>query len=176
MPFKLEELDFKEIVTNTLTSIRPKIESKKIHFDFTNIDGKLRLWGDKDKIIQVLTNIISNAVKFTLKQGKITVSVTDYGRTGRVAVTDTGKGIREEDIPKVFDRFSHLGSIDHHTEGTGLGMTICKSIIEKLNGEIWIESKLGYGTTVFFTLPTAERLSKIKNEKEKAAGHETQPK
>ncbi|HUU27990.1 MAG TPA: ATP-binding protein [archaeon] len=160
MSFKLEKLDFKELVADTLTSIRPKIESKKIHFDFTNIDGKCHLWGDRDKVIQVLTNIISNAVKFTLDEGRITVSLTGYGKMGKVAVEDTGKGIKREDIPKVFDRFSQLESIDNHSEGTGLGMTISKSVIERLGGEIWIESEFGRGTSVFFTLPQAARVYK----------------
>ena len=94
---------------------------------------------------------------------------------GKVAIRDTGRGICKEDIPKVFDRFSHLGSIDHHTEGTGLGMTICKSIIERLNGRIWIESELGVGTTVFFTLPTPIRPLEMTNEEKKAAEHEIRP-
>lgn len=165
MPFKPEELDFKELVAETLTSIRPKLESKKINFDFTNIDGKILLWGDRDKIIQVMTNIISNAVKFTLDEGEITVSLTDYGKMGKIAIQDTGKGIKKQDIPKVFDRFSQLESIDHHSEGSGLGMTISKSIVEKLGGEIWIESELGRGTIVFFTLPKANHVSPTKTEK-----------
>jgi len=172
MPFKPEKLDFKELVAETLTSIRPKLESKKINFDFTNIDGKIHLWGDRDKIIQVMTNIISNAVKFTLDEGEITVSLTDYGKMGKIAIQDTGKGIKKQDIPKVFDRFSQLESIDHHSEGTGLGMTISKSIIERLGGEIWIESELGRGTTVFFTVPKADHVSDTKTEK--AFGHGSQ--
>jgi len=165
MPFKLEKLDFKELVSDTLISIRPKLESKKIHFDFTNIDGNLNLWGDRDKIIQVLTNIISNAVKFSKDNGKITVSLTNYGKMGKIAIEDNGKGIKKEGIPIVFDRFSQLESIDHHSEGTGLGMTISKSIVEKLGGEIWLESELGRGTTVFFTLPKADRGADTKTEK-----------
>ncbi len=172
MPFKLEELDFKELVAETLTGIRPKLENKKINFDFTNIDGKIHLWGDRDKIIQVMTNIISNAVKFTLEEGKITVSLTDYGKMGKITIQDTGKGIKKQDVPKVFDRFSQLESIDHHSEGTGLGMTISKSIIERLGGEIWIESEFGRGTTVFFTVPKADHMSDTKTEK--ALRHESQ--
>ena len=84
---------------------------------------------------------------------------------GKIAVRDTGKGIKEEDIPKVFDRFSQLEHIDYHFEGTGLGMTISKSIIERLGGRIWIESEVGRGTTVFFTLPKAERHSRTKRER-----------
>jgi len=176
MPFKLEKLDFEELLNNTLSSIRPTVESKGIDLTYQDVEKNYYLWGDRDRIIQVLTNIISNAVKCTSEGGTITISLSGGDGMGKVAIADTGQGISKKDIPKVFDRFSHLGSIDHHTEGTGLGMTICKSIIEKLNGEIWIESKLGYGTTVFFTLPAADRSLDMKNEKEKAAGHGTQSK
>ena len=77
--------------------------------------------------------------------------------TAAIAIKDTGPGIEEEKIPKVFDRFSQLDDINHHSEGTGLGMAISKSIIERHGGTIWIESNLGKGTTVFFTVPVAEK-------------------
>ena len=175
MPFKLEKLNFEELLKDTLSGIRPTIESKGINLICENVGKDFRLWGDRDRIIQVLTNVISNAVKFTPEGGSITVSLSSGDGIGKVVITDTGQGISKEDIPKVFDRFSHLGSIDHHTEGTGLGMTICRSIIERLNGEIWIESQRGQGTTVFFTLPTADRSLNITKEEEKATEHGTRP-
>jgi len=175
MPFKLEKLNFEELINDTLSGIRPTIESKGINLICENVGKGFRLWGDRDRIIQVLTNVISNAVKFTPEGGSITVSLSSGDGIGKVVITDTGQGISKEDIPKVFDRFSHLGSIDHHTEGTGLGMTICRSIIERLNGEIWIESQRGQGTTVIFTLPTANRSLNITKEEEKATEHGTRP-
>ena len=175
MPFKLQELNFEKLLNDTLSSIRPTIESRGIGLICEDTQKDSRLWGDQDRIIQVLTNIISNALKFTPEGGKITVSFSSEDGMGKVAIRDTGRGISKEDIPKVFDRFSHLGSIDHHTEGTGLGMTICKSIIERLNGRIWIESELGVGTTVFFTLPTPSRPLEMANGEKKAAEHEIRP-
>ena len=173
MPFKLEKLNFEELLNDTLSGIRPTIEGKGINLICENVGKGFRLWGDRDRIIQVLTNVISNAVKFTPEGGSITVSLSSGDGIGKVVITDTGQGISKEDIHKVFDRFSHLGSIDHHAEGTGLGMTICKSIIERLNGEIWIESELGQGTKVFFTLPTADRSLNITKKAEKATEHGT---
>jgi signal transduction histidine kinase len=157
MRFKLDKLAFRALVSETLNGLRPTVESKQIEFTYIEEGPDILLWGDRDKIIQVMTNIISNAARFTPLGGRITVSLSRSGRMGRVAVSDNGKGIRQDDIPKVFDRFGQLESIDHHSEGTGLGMTISKSIIERLGGEIWIESELGKGTTVFFTLLTADR-------------------
>jgi signal transduction histidine kinase len=165
MLFKLEELNFQELLVETLSGIRPAIESKGIKFSQENVEKGLPLWGDRDKIIQVLTNVISNAIKFTPESGNISVSFTNQGKMVLITVRDTGKGIKKEDIPKVFDRFSQLESIDHHSSGTGLGMTISKSIIERLNGEIWIESEFGQGTAVFITLPRAERFSEMIIEK-----------
>ncbi|MBN1292729.1 MAG: HAMP domain-containing protein [Candidatus Latescibacteria bacterium] len=152
MPFNFEELNIKGLVAETLTGIRPKLENQSLKFEYDQIDENACLWGDRDKIIQVLTNITSNAIKFTPVGGRISVSLSHKNNMGVVAVEDTGKGIEKKDIPKVFDRFSQLESIDHHSEGTGLGMTISKSIIERMGGKIWIESERGKGTTVFFTL------------------------
>ena len=140
-----------------LAGIRPTIENKNITFEY--FETELSLWGDRDKVIQVLTNTISNAVKFTPEGGKITVDISLQPGQGKVSIRDTGKGIKKEDIPKVFDRFKQLENIDHHSTGTGLGMTISKSIIERLGGKIWIESEFGKGTTVNFTLPLAERMA-----------------
>ena len=69
-----------------------------------------------------------------------------------VSVRDRGKGIYEEDIPKVFDKFYQLENINATTEGSGLGMSIAKLLVERLGGRIWIESQIGEGTTVYFTL------------------------
>ena len=153
MPFNFTELNIRALVAETLTGIRPKLENQSLKFEYDQIDQNACLWGDRDKIIQVLTNITSNAIKFTPEGGRISVFLRQRNNMGIVAVEDTGKGIEKKDIPKVFDRFSQLESIDHHSEGTGLGMTISKSIIERMGGRIWIESERGKGTTVFFSLP-----------------------
>jgi len=168
MPFKLVELEFENIVAETLSGLRPTIDAKRIKFSSRVLDRGFRLWGDRDKVIQVLTNVISNAAKFTPELGSVAITLESNGRMGRISVRDTGKGIRKEDIPKVFERFSHLESIDYHTEGSGLGMTISKSILEKLNGEIWIESEVGVGTTVFITLPKADQRLDSKTKEEPA--------
>jgi len=163
MPFIIDDLHIKLLISETLSSIRPKLESKSLDFNYDQVENDIHLWGDRDKIIQVLTNITSNAIKFTPEGGSISISADDYNKKmGIIAIKDTGKGIKKEDIPKVFDRFSQLENIDHHSEGTGLGMTISKSIIEKLGGDIWLESEHGKGTTVFFTLPnTKQKITQV---------------
>lgn len=156
MTFNMEVLDFNTIVNDTLAGIKPNIDTKKIDFRYDRETNNRKIWADRDKIIQVLTNIVSNAVKFTPDRGIISVSLArENEKMLRVEVSDTGKGINTEDIPKVFDRFKQLECIDQHSSGTGLGMTISKSIIERLGGKIWIESEPDLGTSVFFTLQAA---------------------
>ncbi|MFC1544773.1 ATP-binding protein [Gemmatimonadota bacterium] len=157
MPFKLVEFDIADILAETISGVKPTIDAKKLIYSAESLPAGAKLWGDRDRVIQVLTNIISNAVKFTPKGGSIIASFQTREKMGIISITDTGKGIGHEDIPRVFERFSHLESIEHHSEGSGLGMTISKSIIEKLGGEIWIESELGRGTTVLFSLQRSGR-------------------
>ena len=170
MPFKLVELKFEDIVAETLSGLRPTIDAKGIKFSSLVLDRGFSLWGDRDKVIQVLTNVISNAVKFTPEGGSVSIVLESNGMKGKISVRDTGKGIRKEDILKVFERFSHLESIDHHSEGSGLGMTISKSIMEKLSGEMWIDSEVGVGTTVYITLPKADRTLEAKAQEDQQDG------
>jgi signal transduction histidine kinase len=113
--------------------------------------------GDQDRLVQVVTNILTNAIKFTPPSGSIHVSARrEAGPPPRVtvSVTDTGKGIPEEDLKIIFDKFQRSG--DHLTsavEGTGLGLAIAREIVEFHGGKIWAESSHGKGTTFSFTLP-----------------------
>ena len=157
MEFNIESLDINILIEEVLTVLHTIIETKtlNIHYRIQPEAGYLK--GDKDKIIQVLTNIMFNAIKYTPNGGSVTVTVTCCDDAGTVAIHDTGKGIKNEDIPKVFDKFRQLENIEHHADGTGLGMSIAKSIVERLGGSIWIESEPGNGTTVSFTLPISEK-------------------
>jgi len=112
---------------------------------------------DKDKIIQVLMNLINNALKFTEKGG-ITITTHRDGNVVMVSVRDTGLGIRPADIPKLFKRFEQLDTgTERKPGGTGLGLAISKEIIEMHGGKIWVESVFGEGTTFSFNLPIVER-------------------
>ncbi|KAF3888753.1 MULTISPECIES: response regulator [Nostocales] len=109
--------------------------------------------GDSDRLIQVMINLISNAVKFT-EQGHITCQANIHNGEMLLSVTDTGIGIATDDQPKVFERFKQVGNtLTDKPKGTGLGLPICKQIIEHHGGRIWVESEQGSGSTFFFTLP-----------------------
>jgi signal transduction histidine kinase len=109
--------------------------------------------GDADRLIQVVINLLSNAIKFT-DQGAITCRARGVDGAVEVSVTDTGAGISAEDQPKVFEQFVQVGdTLTGKPTGTGLGLPICKQIIEHHGGRIWVESELGRGSTFTFTLP-----------------------
>ncbi|MUG97421.1 response regulator [Scytonema sp. UIC 10036] len=109
--------------------------------------------GDSDRLIQVMINLISNAVKFT-EQGHITCQAKIHHGEMLLSVTDTGIGIATDDQSKVFERFKQVGNtLTDKPKGTGLGLPICKQIVEHHGGRIWVESEQGSGSTFFFTLP-----------------------
>lgn len=111
------------------------------------------VWADRGRLMQVLENLIGNAVKFTPQGGRITVSVEDHGAAVRFRVADTGQGIAPDQLPHLFDRFWQAERTDRR--GAGLGLAICKGIVEAHGGRIWAESAPGAGTTFFFTIPKA---------------------
>jgi signal transduction histidine kinase len=107
---------------------------------------------DRDRILQVLWNIVTNAVKFCRDNGAVRVCTRYAGNEVFVSVTDSGPGITPEELPHVFEYFWHSSA----GRGTGLGLWIARRIVEAHGGRIWIESSVGSGTTVSFTLRTAQ--------------------
>ena len=114
-----------------------------------------KIEGDRDKLHQVLTNLIQNAVKFTPRDGKVWVEtrVRDDGFL-ECCVADTGCGIPLDEIDKVFDKFFRGESVPADARGAGLGLAITKTLVELHGGRIWVESTPGEGSRFFFTLPT----------------------
>ena len=106
---------------------------------------------DEERLLEALENVVGNAIKFTKPGGLVTVGATHRSNEILVWVKDNGAGIAPEQLPHLFDRFWQARKGDRR--GTGLGLTICKAIVEAHGGQIWIESKLGAGTEVFFTVP-----------------------
>jgi CheY-like chemotaxis protein len=119
--------------------------------------------GDRDRLIQVVINLISNAVKFTEK-GSVICSAKLINGEIRVSITDSGIGISAEDHPKVFEKFKQVGdALTDRPTGSGLGLPISKEIIEHHRGRIWVESKLGAGSTFSFALPLTSKDLRVEN-------------
>ena len=111
--------------------------------------------GDRDRLIQVVINLISNAVKFT-PTGSITIRAAGDADSVEVRVTDTGVGIAAEDQATVFEPFGQAtDTLSDGPRGTGLGLPICREIVEHHGGRLWLESTPGEGSTFAFTIPTA---------------------
>lgn len=106
---------------------------------------------DEERLLEVLENLVGNAVKFTSPGGTITVGAARAGDDVKFWVTDSGAGIPADDLPRIFDRFWQAKRSDRR--GSGLGLAICKGIVDAHGGRIWAESKVGVGTTVSFTIP-----------------------
>ncbi|MDP3703948.1 MAG: ATP-binding protein [Candidatus Omnitrophota bacterium] len=111
------------------------------------------VFADPNRILQVVSNLITNAVKFTPEQGTITVAVAPQDGMVAVSVQDTGVGIAEGDLTKLFQKFSQVGEKEARRKGTGLGLVLCKQLVELHRGTITVTSELGKGTRFTFTLP-----------------------
>ncbi|HSF83109.1 MAG TPA: ATP-binding protein [Anaerolineales bacterium] len=123
-----------------------------------DIDKDLPLTAcDRRRIRQVLLNLLSNAIKFT-EQGSITLSAKKKGEEFIFAVMDTGPGIPQEMQARIFEPFVQATDDIKHTQGTGLGLPISRSLVEAHGGDLWVESNMGEGTTFFFTLPTHPKM------------------
>jgi signal transduction histidine kinase len=123
---------------------------------------------DREKLAEIFTNLIGNALKFTRRGGKVTVSAQKAGNMVEVSVTDTGVGIAKEDIPKLFKKYGRIGesyATMTPSTGTGLGLYITKQYLEKMHGNISVKSTLGKGTTFSFSLPIATGVIKETEEK-----------
>ena len=141
-------------------SIRPVATEKLISLEVASPDIGVTAWADRDKITQVLMNLVGNAVKFTPPHGKVTVAVNRNGdQWMQISVTDTGPGIAPEEAEKIFDRFYQIDQTGKQkARGTGLGLAISKVLVEMHGGKIWLESAIGGGSTFSFTVPAQQPL------------------
>ena len=158
--FDIQENDANEVVREIKETTATLANDKKLSL-ITELDESLPIVKfNRDKIMQVLMNLVNNAIKFT-DQGGVTITSAKEGNTIRISVQDTGPGIKEEDLPRLFHEFEQLTDISNRKPGgSGLGLVISKKIIERHNGKIWAESEYGKGTTFHFVLPVEERREK----------------
>lgn len=155
--WNLKENDLAEVIHEVYETMLPEIKEKKLDFFLSLEENMPRIRFDKDKIIQVLVNLISNAKKFT-EHGEIKIKAQKEAEQIHVMVQDTGEGIRPEDMPKLFQSFQQLGgSSERKVGGTGLGLAISQKIVAQHGGIIWAESEFGHGTIFHFTLPIKVR-------------------
>jgi two-component system phosphate regulon sensor histidine kinase PhoR len=169
MRFEREAFDIDEAIGIALSTVAPHARRKKLALTCQVAEGLPRVLGDRDKIRQVLLNLLGNAVKFTPEGGTVSIAVEEAPlKSGepelegpadggvRVAVHDSGIGIPAEHHRRVFDPFYQVDNTStREYGGTGLGLSIVKKFVEAHGGTVWVESEAGKGATFFFTLPVA---------------------
>ena len=153
MTYTFNRTDLSSLIDKAMLEIAPLVESKKISLKATT-NGKLPAKVDRERILQVLRNLIGNAVKFTPEGGRVNISARPVHKGLEVAVADSGPGIPPEYLSSIFSKFQQATPTgSYRTKGTGLGLAIAKQIILSHGGKIWAESEPGRGSTFIFVLP-----------------------
>ena len=148
------KLNTVDILNEVAEDMKPAIENKNLEFKIHIPDNLPHMMGDRCRLLQVLRNIIGNAIKFT-DNGYISIDAEREGNHILISIEDTGTGISNGELKKIFTKFYqvYMGN-DRNNEGTGLGLFICREIIEKHNGKMWAESKLRKGSKFLIKLPS----------------------
>ena len=154
MSIRMADVDINEVLSDTVA--RAATASSMVDFK-PDFDPRLPIvTGDRDRLVQVVSNLVSNAVKYSPEGGTVTISSRAEGGYALITVADTGLGIPPDEIVHVFERFRRVRSgAAQSIAGTGLGLTIVKQIVEMHGGKIWVESAVGHGSAFHFTIPLA---------------------
>jgi signal transduction histidine kinase len=154
VPLDLREFSLRELIKSTGGLFREKMLSHNIKIDYKIDEGLDEVVADQKKIKQVMINLLSNAIKFSPDGGKISVCARKLQDLFEISVLDTGIGVEEEDIPKLFQPFTQLESSLHKRfGGAGFGLFLAKRLIELQGGDIRAESRKGEGTSFTFSIP-----------------------
>jgi signal transduction histidine kinase/CheY-like chemotaxis protein/streptogramin lyase len=153
MEWNLEPIRLADVMERAIAATSSLFDQKNLKLEKIIEADLPEISGDRDKLIQVVVNLLSNAVKFT-KEGVVTCRVFQEKGDIVVGITDTGIGIAPQDHDMVFEQFKQVGdTLTDKPKGTGLGLPICKEIVEHHGGKIWLESEFGKGSTFYFRLP-----------------------
>ena len=149
-----EAVDIVALARVSVQSFQLTASQAGLEFTMEDPGGPAIVWGDRERLSQVLDNLLHNAVKFSPNGGRITVRIQDLEDSVQVSVQDTGIGIPPDKLERIFERFYQVdGSTRRRFGGMGLGLAIVKRIVEAHGGRVWAESELGKGSTFYFTIP-----------------------
>jgi signal transduction histidine kinase len=146
--------DVAGLLGDAIELLREEAAEKSLRLEQSVELGVDRALCDRERILQVIANLVGNAIKFTSAGGEVAIRAEPWGREVRLSVRDTGPGIPEDQRARIFERYWQAKETAH--KGTGLGLSIAKALVEVHGGRIWVESKVGEGSTFFFTLPMVE--------------------
>lgn len=156
----LDQFQIQKLADEIAINFDGLAQKKHIKIAVHSEEGIPSVYIDADRIIQVLTNLVNNAIKFTPESGRITIRCEKLDNMVKVSVEDTGPGIPREDLGRIFEKFeqSEHANVQKGHRGTGLGLTICRELVKLHHGRIWVESELGKGSQFLFTLPTSRQV------------------
>ena len=174
MKIETSPVDLLELLTEVVSTHEDQAKQKKIKLELIKPDEKLpKIRIDRFRISEMVSNLVGNALSYTDVGGSVIVSVTKKDNDIITEVADTGQGIPEEALPKLFTKFFRVsGVLEQGSKGTGLGLYISKAIVEMHKGRIWVKSTLGKGSTFSFSLPLG-RPEKIVGNEKKGSSKET---
>jgi signal transduction histidine kinase len=171
MEFKLQPVELGDLIHGASEVIRPLCEEKGLELTEFVPSGLPLVMADRDRILQVLTNLLGNALKFT-KSGFIHVGARGADREVILFVSDSGPGIPPDELEIIFEKFRQRGdSLIGKPQGTGLGLAICREIMQHHNGKIWAESQEGSGATFCCSMPALARTRSEPREQPAGAAH-----
>lgn len=154
--------DILELIQEVVDIAKDTATKKGIQLETHSKDEESEVFADRNHIQVVLRNIISNAIKFTDPMGKVNVTISNQNKDIKISVSDSGKGMAQSEIDKLFNIQTHFSTEGTSNEtGTGLGLLLCKEMTNKNGGEIWLESQPDKGTTVHFTIPIPVEIPSI---------------
>ncbi|MCF7908242.1 MAG: GAF domain-containing sensor histidine kinase [Candidatus Omnitrophica bacterium] len=151
--------DIGRIAELAVATLRPLAQKKEVDIKISLPNRKIEIWGDEDKLYEVISNFIDNAIKYNKPKGKINLKLEDTEKNVKIIVSDTGIGMPKQDLDKIFDRFKRIeGYSKDKVKGSGLGLSIVKDIVEMHGGETFVDSEINKGTTFTVTLPKNLRI------------------
>jgi signal transduction histidine kinase len=160
VPLEREAVDVGPLVSQVVTEVEVSSSGRLVHVEALIPEGTPPVSVDRERIHQVLFNLLDNAVRFTSPGGKVTVTAVRKDRHCEISVTDTGAGIPPEHLPFLFERFYRADQARSRGDGgTGIGLTIARSVVEAHGGRIWAKSHVGEGSVFTFELPLASGVS-----------------
>jgi two-component system phosphate regulon sensor histidine kinase PhoR len=145
--------DLNDLVRDVAVLLKPQADERGLAFETALPDRPVWILADRDRVRQVLVNLSSNAVKYNRPNGSVTISIDPQpDHRVRIDVRDTGRGIPERDLSRIFDKFFRVADSEGYATGTGLGLSIVKQIVEAHGGKIEVQSQVDVGTTFTFSL------------------------
>jgi PAS domain S-box-containing protein len=152
--FDVTEVSVREVLSTIEALTEPQVRAKGIAYTIEDCDPTVTVWGDREKVLQILINLVSNAMKFTDRGGEIVVSCTSDGHHVGISVRDTGRGVPRDKLSAIFEPFVQVNrQFTREQEGVGLGLAISRDLARGLHGNLTVESELGRGSRFVLELP-----------------------